>query len=285
MLSLIVIVGILGNALVIYVILSRPKLQTVTNILLLNLAIADVSFLLVCGSFTVAHYALLEWPLGDIPCRIIQYLLYTTCYVTIYTLTMVSVIRYLIVVKGNKSSWLTSTRHAVLICLIIWTVVSIGKIPILIVHGVSYHSQTGRIECIISGKTEAKQLFASFFVFAYALPLLIIGTLYLLIVRHVRLHKHEQTDRSHLTKAVVLIVTVFAVCWLPLQLHLLVNYYAHIPDSPVYQVLLLIWHSLVFGNSLLNPLIYHFCSKDFRNSFREVICCRREEIENEETHV
>ena len=270
----------MGNLLVIYVIMSRVKLQTVTNILLMNLAVADVFFLLICGGFTAAHYALLEWPLGDIPCRIIQYLLYTTCYVTIYTLTGVSVIRFMTVVRDSNSPWVKSPRYAVVACVFIWIVVSIGKIPILIVHGVDKKT-SGRIECIISGRTEAQQLFASFFVFAYGLPLLVIATLYLLIVRHVRIHKQNRlsvdaTDQTrHVTKAVVLVVVVFAVCWLPLQIHLLVSYYGHIPDSYTYQVLLVVWHCLVFGNSLLNPIIYHFCSRDFRNSFSEVVCCCR----------
>ena len=261
--------------------MSRAALRTVTNILLMNLAVADVCFLLICGGFTVAHYALMEWPLGDVPCRIIQYLLYVTCYVTIYTLTGVAIIRYLTVVKDSKSPLVKSSKCAVIICVIIWIVVYIAKIPILVVHGVEQNKNSHRIECIISGRTEAQQLFASFFVFAYALPILVISTLYLLIVRHVRVHKQDRihvdrTDQTrHVTKAVVLVVLVFAVCWLPLQIHLLVSYYGEIPDSPTYQVLLIVWHGLVFGNSLLNPLIYHFCSRDFRNSFREVICCFR----------
>ena len=49
----VVLSGLLGNILVIYVISSRRHLQTVTNILLMNLAVSDVSFLLICGTFTL----------------------------------------------------------------------------------------------------------------------------------------------------------------------------------------------------------------------------------------
>ena len=39
--------GVLGNTLVIYVILCKERMRTVTNIMLLNLAFADLSFVLV----------------------------------------------------------------------------------------------------------------------------------------------------------------------------------------------------------------------------------------------
>ena len=41
-------VGTVGNLMVIYVILSRPTMRSVTNLLLVSLAIADVAFLTVC---------------------------------------------------------------------------------------------------------------------------------------------------------------------------------------------------------------------------------------------
>ena len=69
-------------------------LRTVTNLLLLNLAASDLAFLLICGGFSVVYYVLAEWPLGPVLCRLIQYLLYVSCYVTVYTLTAVSVVRW-----------------------------------------------------------------------------------------------------------------------------------------------------------------------------------------------
>lgn len=283
--AIIVLAGILGNVLVIYVILSRKKLRTVTNLLLLNLAVADVSFLLVCGTFTVVHYALLTWPLGDILCRVIQYLLYTTAYVTVYTLIAVSAVRYVTVVHGPKAAFIRSKRNIVILILAIWIVFMVVKIPVLIVHGVSYDAATSRTECIISGKRDGQKLFATFFVFAYALPLAVICTMYVLMVCHLRRNSkvalngptgvNPAEERSkHVSKIVILVVTVFAVCWLPLHTHLLVAYYSAIPSSNVYKICLVLWHCLAYSNSLLNPIIYNFFSKDFRNSFREVIYCR-----------
>ena len=278
--SIIVFLGVAGNLMVIYVILSRKKLQTATNLLLLNLAISDVCFLLICGGFSAVHYVLTEWPLGDELCRIIQYLLYVTCYVTVYTLIAVSAVRYITVIHGPKAFLIRSKTNIIVLIILIWVVFLLGKIPILVVHGVSPNHDTGRTECIIVGKTDARKLFASFFTFAYALPLLFICTLYLLILRHVRANKAQHTNGSpysnerkrHVTKVVIAVVATFAICWLPLHLHLLIAYYGKLPENLTYKVLLIFWHGLSFANSMLNPLIYNYCAQDFREAFREVMC-------------
>lgn len=46
------VVGVAGNTLVIYVIMFKHVARTVTNLLLLNLAIADLSFVIICPPFT-----------------------------------------------------------------------------------------------------------------------------------------------------------------------------------------------------------------------------------------
>ncbi len=275
--------GTLGNSLVIFVILAKKKLQTITNLLLLNLAVADISFLLICGSFTTVHYALTVWPFSDELCRVVQYLLYVTCYVTVYTLMAVSAVRYVTVVHGPQTSVIRTKRNVSILILVIWVVFLVAKIPVLIVHGVSHDASTNRTECIISGRRDAQNLFASFFVFAYALPLLVIATLYMLIVCHLKHKKDIAIHRSpgngernrHVTKIVILVVGNFAFCWLPLHIHLLVAYYGTLPTHPVYYAFLILWHCLVFAHSVLNPIIYNLLSADFRNAFREVICWQK----------
>lgn len=64
-----------------------------TNFLLLNLAIADISFLLMCGPLTAYKYAAPSWGFGDFACKLWQYFLYWTTYVTVYTLVAISALR------------------------------------------------------------------------------------------------------------------------------------------------------------------------------------------------
>jgi len=76
--ALITVIGVIGNTFVVMVIVTRRvRRQNPTNILLLNLAVADLAFLVVCVPFTAVKYAAASWPLGDTTCRIVNYLLYT----------------------------------------------------------------------------------------------------------------------------------------------------------------------------------------------------------------
>ena len=293
--------GLIGNSLVIVTVVTCKKLQTVTNFFLVNLSVADLAFLLICGSFSVVHYIIPKWPFGDVLCRVIQYLLYVTCYVVIYTLTLVSFVRYVTVVHGSKATLLRSKTFSIVANLAIWFVCLMAKIPLLIVHGVTVNEKEHRTECIISAKRYGQNLFATFFVFAYGLPLGVTCALYIAIIIHLRrkrprsasvggdygatstsimttnasVKEHQRKHRHHATKIIILVVAVFACCWLPLHIHLLVAYYATVPSSHFYKVCVVIFHALAYSNSLFNPLIYNFCSKDFRTHFVDIICCRR----------
>jgi hypothetical protein len=67
--AIVCIVGLCGNTLVIYVVLRFSKMQTVTNLYIVNLAIADECFL-VGIPFLMVTTTLEYWPFGDIMCKI-----------------------------------------------------------------------------------------------------------------------------------------------------------------------------------------------------------------------
>jgi len=86
--GVVTVLGIVGNSLVIYVIASRERMRTVTNLLLLNLAVADLSFVVVIPPSTAYVFAANAWPFGDVACRLMHYLVNVTAYVTVYTLVL-----------------------------------------------------------------------------------------------------------------------------------------------------------------------------------------------------
>jgi len=82
--------GVIGNGLVIYVIASKERMRTVTNLLLLNLAVADLSFVVIIPPSTAYVFAANRWPFGDMACRLMHYLVNVTAYVTVYTLVLLA---------------------------------------------------------------------------------------------------------------------------------------------------------------------------------------------------
>ena len=53
-----IIVGIIGNSLVLLTILLQKQMRSTTNILILNLAFAELLFILLCVPFTGFNYVL-----------------------------------------------------------------------------------------------------------------------------------------------------------------------------------------------------------------------------------
>uniref|UniRef100_A0A673Y6X0 G-protein coupled receptor 54-like n=1 Tax=Salmo trutta TaxID=8032 RepID=A0A673Y6X0_SALTR len=72
--SLIMLVGLVGNSLVIHVITRHQQMRTVTNFYIVNLASTDIMFLVCCVPFTATLYPLPSWVFGDFMCRLVSYL-------------------------------------------------------------------------------------------------------------------------------------------------------------------------------------------------------------------
>jgi len=104
LLGLITFIGVAGNTLVVYVIVTRERMRTVTNVLLLNLAVADLSFVAVVPPATAYQFATDHWPFGDYACRLMRFVVNVTAYVTIYTLVLISVVRYMTIVHSARTS-------------------------------------------------------------------------------------------------------------------------------------------------------------------------------------
>ncbi|EDW26068.1 GL18442 [Drosophila persimilis] len=66
--AMVCIVGLFGNTLVIYVVMRFSKMQTVTNIYILNLAIAD-EFFLIGIPFLIYTMQVGNWSFGDYMCK------------------------------------------------------------------------------------------------------------------------------------------------------------------------------------------------------------------------
>ena len=68
------VVGIVGNTLVIFVILKMRQFKTVTNYYVVNLAVADILFLCICAPSTAAQYGSPSFLGGRFMCKMVYYM-------------------------------------------------------------------------------------------------------------------------------------------------------------------------------------------------------------------
>jgi hypothetical protein len=92
--SLVILVGIIGNVLVIYAILGDRKMRSsVTNLFIINLAIADFLIMLF-GITDVVLFAIdLGWLLGQPLCKFQRFIMTCSLYVSVMTLVSLCVER------------------------------------------------------------------------------------------------------------------------------------------------------------------------------------------------
>ena len=255
-------------------------MRTVTNLFLLNLAISDLSFLVICPPFTAYQMATQAWPFGEFVCKLMHYLLNVTVYVTIYTLVFISIIRYLTVCHNQRTMEFRTKRNMIIIIITIWIAFLGFNVPILFSYGILYYDAVA--VCEIYTDDKGRQLYATFFTFAFVLPLAIIAALSIAILRHLKKHKSNMLDKQkrksnsrnkQASRILILVVVIFAILWLPVHIHLLVAYFDKISTSQFYQAISLLWNSMAYFNSCVNPIIYNYASQEFRDAFCEVMCC------------
>ena len=114
--TIIAIVGIFGNALVIIVVSTNTQMRSTTNLLILNLAVADLLFVCFCVPFTATDYVLSDWPFGHVWCQTVQYLIYYTSYVSIYTIFLMSIDRFMAVVFPVMDRFIWNAEISVSVC-------------------------------------------------------------------------------------------------------------------------------------------------------------------------
>src|SRR6218665_1433055 len=292
--SIIALVGLAGNLLVIIVVASNRQMRNTTNVLIINLAAADLLFIVICVPFTAIGYAIPVWPFGDGWCKIYQYVVHVTAYASVYTLVMMSFDRYLAVVHPVRSMTWRTGRNASIVATASWVLILGVNVPVIVEHRtVVYHfdgqERSACLNALIYNDDDpattyyhGRVYYACFFAFAYVVPLAMVSVLYGLMVKRLlygatpgsgKAAGESMRGKRRVTRLVIVVVVIFALCWLPLQLVLVIQFVGHYTDHNFAFVAAKIACScLAYMNSCVNPILYAFLSDNFRKSFRRFLC-------------
>ncbi|XP_075217923.1 somatostatin receptor type 2-like [Lycorma delicatula] len=282
--AVVCIVGLFGNSLVIYVVLRFSKMQTVTNMYIVNLAVADECFLIGIP-FLIATMSLQLWPFGEIMCKVYM----TTTSINQFTssifLTIMSADRYVAVCHPISAPKMRTPLISKIVSITAWTASALLMIPIFKYANIM-HVDEMRLSCNIlwpetenlSGQT-AFTLYS--FILGFALPLLLIFCFYVLVIRKLKTvgpkNKSKEKKKSHrkVTKLVLTVITVYVCCWLPYwitQMSLIFTEPNRCQSRFVITVFLLAG-ILSYSNSAMNPILYAFLSDNFKKSFLKACTC------------
>ncbi|XP_030646453.1 somatostatin receptor type 5 [Chanos chanos] len=274
------VLGLIGNTLAIFVVLRYAKMKTVTNMYILNLAVADELYILGLP-FQTAHNVLSYWPFGDFLCSVVMWADSISQFTSTFCLTVMSIDRYMAVVHPIRSTKWRRPRTAKIINALVWALSCLLSLPVIIFSDVQEDLNT----CNMSWP-EPNNLWSTVFILytsilGFFCPLLVITMCYLLIVIKVKsararagLTRRRKSERK-VTRMVVIIVVIFVLCWLPFFILNIVNLIITLPETSLIAGIYFLAVILTYVNSCANPLLYGFLSENFKQSFRKVLCVHK----------
>ncbi|KAK1157827.1 neuropeptides B/W receptor type 2-like [Acipenser oxyrinchus oxyrinchus] len=284
--SVICAVGLTGNTAVIYVILKAPKMKTVTNMFILNLAIADDLFTLVLP-INIAEHLLHYWPFGEVLCKVILSIDHYNIFSSIYFLTVMSIDRYLVVLATVQSKTMPhrTYRAAKTVSLCVWILVILIVLPFTVFARVfTITDDLDRKSCVLSFPSSESFWFKASRIYTlilgFVIPVSTICILYTMMLyklRNMRLNSNAKALDKAKKKVTIMVFIVLAVClfcWTPFHLSTVVALTTDLQTTPLVIGISYFITSLSYANSCLNPFLYAFLDDSFRKAFKKMLECR-----------
>ncbi|XP_041667759.1 adenosine A2a receptor b [Cheilinus undulatus] len=297
----IALLAVTGNVLVCWAVFLNSNLQSITNFFVVSLAVADIAVGLLAIPFAIT--------ISTGFCAQFFGCLFIACFVliltqsSIFSLLAIAVDRYIAIKNPLRyNSLVTGTRAKAIIALCWFLSVGIGLTPMLgwnrgwnATAEISNNTcPEGLTVCLFEKVVTMDYMIYFNFFGCVLLPLIIMLVIYVHIFmaarRQLRLiglkvanapatgeiPPSSSTSRStlqkevHAAKSLAIIVGLFALCWLPLHI---INCFHHLCEDcrRVHLWVMNIAIILSHANSVVNPLIYAYRIREFRQTFRRIL--------------
>ncbi|XP_026540353.1 fMet-Leu-Phe receptor-like [Notechis scutatus] len=252
---IILVLGISGNGLVMWIIVTRKKHKTFTSICYFNLAVADFLFSMGRIPALVQEIMYQQWPFGLALCKVHSFVRYLTTFTSVFVLTVISLYRCLMVVKPVWARNHQSPRFQTLMCIGAWTLALFFSLPYLVVRTIEVRN--GASCCIyhksLKTSTELPLRMSRFFG-GFLLPFTIISTAYSILLCKLRERRWKGCHRT--ISLVAAIVALFFICWLPHHVFVLLN--TIWTKNALWGIALKVSNALAYLHSCINPVLYGF---------------------------
>ncbi|XP_035912531.1 tachykinin-like peptides receptor 86C isoform X3 [Anopheles stephensi] len=306
--TVVFLMGLVGNALVCIAVYTNHTMRTVTNIFIVNLAVADFFVILFCLPPTVVWDVTETWFMGKAMCKVVIYFQTVSVTVSVLTLTFISIDRWYAICFPLR--YKPRPERAWRSIALIWLIGFLSDLPEFLVLTTRRKKLRFDIklftQCVATWDNETEKTFYIFkFVLLYTLPLLFMTVAYFQIVRvlwrsdTIPGHRESRNQpcgsrtvhstrttlncvgntstmgqlraRRKAAKMLVAVVIMFAGCYFPVHMLNVARYTVDIGQSDIVAVLSLFSHWLCYANSAVNPVIYNFMSGKFRREFKNAL--------------
>lgn len=277
---IIFLLGALGNLLVVWIYTTvRNRLKTMTDVYLLNLAVADLLFL--CTLPFWAIDAIRGWDFSVSICKMMSALYKINFFSSMFLLTCISVDRYIAIVQVTKAQNFKKKRlfYSKLACVGVWFVSTLLALPEFIFAQVK--TQNDQSFCTLvywnNEYNRTKILVLSLQIcMGFCLPLLIMFFCYSIIIR--TLLQAKSFEKHKALRVIFAVVFVFVLSQLPHN-SLLIMEAAQASNTTItncntvkgFDVAGQVAKSLAYTHACLNPFLYVFIGVRFRQDLVRIL--------------
>ncbi|XP_026076438.1 C3a anaphylatoxin chemotactic receptor-like [Carassius auratus] len=254
------ILGVPGNAFVVYVAGLKMK-RTVNTVGFLNLAIADLLCCLLTLYYVIESKFDDYWPYGSTSCKIFHFVLHITMFASVFTLNLISLDRFTLVITPVWAQNHRSLFIARLSCAGAWILALIISLPFMMSREI--YTENNETYCVHYQVDEEhseiyRKLSIIRFVFGFLVPLMCITTCYGFIARKLG-RRHFHSGRAF--RIMLAVIVAFFLCWLPYHIVDLIIIYGDQASSSIGYAVDPLAVSLAYFNSCLNPILYVFMGR------------------------
>ncbi|CAB3257633.1 unnamed protein product [Arctia plantaginis] len=277
--GILVVIGAVGNALVVISVVRKPAMRTARNMFIVNLAVSDALVCSVGTPLTLMELLTKHWPLPDWPslCKACGAIQAISIFVSTISITAIALDRYQLIVYPTRPG--LQTMGALITMFFIWVTAFTLASPLYMFRSLkTYYLQLIELPslsfCIEDWPLENGRAMYSLFslIFQYLLPVLVV------VIAHVQIHRRLRGRRRMTRKTPTILIAIavtYVISWLPLNVFNLVADFSAQPfmEEKTMTITYAICHMFGMSSAVSNPLLYGWLNDNFRKEFMEILCC------------
>ncbi|XP_050080609.1 neuropeptide FF receptor 2-like [Anopheles maculipalpis] len=282
-----ILFGVLGNAILCYILVQIRALRTPTNLLIVNLAVADLATLVICPLMFMFHDFYQNYVLGAIGCKTEGFLQGSLLITSVLCLCAISYDRLTAIVFPKRSR-LTKRGAAVLI-VASWIGGFLLALPLSLYRAYRERQWKNYLETYCAENTTFLPSYWHVLIGALVwFPLLVMFCCYSLIFLKLDRYERRVLRKEHpisvsykrkVAKTLFIVLIVFVLLRIPFTTLVFIRYNRYLNDNQnqIGNDFLVLWyvsHYLMYLNAALNPLIYGLTNENFRKAFRKISLSR-----------
>ncbi|XP_055760230.1 C-X-C chemokine receptor type 3-like [Salvelinus fontinalis] len=285
--SLTLILGLVGNGLVLVVLVQRRRSWSVTDTIILHLGLADTLLLVSLPLWAVQATG--EWSFGTPLCKITGAMFTINFYCGIFLLACISLDRYMSVVHAvqmysRRKPWMVQAS-----CLSVWLLSLLLSIPDWHFLESVRDTRRDKQECVPNYPSLSQSWFdwrlASRLLYhtvGFLLPSAVLLFCYSCIL--LQLQRGSQgLQKQRAIRVILVLVLVFFLCWTPYNITLMVDTFQGRPGEPVsgscekrrtaLENTLVVTFALACLHACLNPVLHLGLCRNFRRRVLDMVRC------------